>query len=118
MNSQQLQQLLKTAIDAAAAAAVCITHYFGSQELGVRTKGDGSPVTRADQEAEAIIRGHLLDKACIALDILGEEQGLTGAGTQWRWTVDPIDGTRSFVHGIPLFGTMIGVQNTRDGAAL
>ena len=52
------------------------------------------------------------------IDILGEEEGLSGTGTRWRWTVDPIDGTRSFVRGIPLCGSMIGLEDTEDGRAL
>ena len=119
MTDAQLKQLLQTAVDAALAASVCIKKYFGSLELGVQQKRDGSPVTLADQEAEAVIRTHLLSKAAIGpLDILGEEEGLTGQGTRWRWTVDPIDGTRSFIHGIPLFGTMIGLQDMNDQRAL
>lgn len=116
MTDEQLQQLLQTAVDAALAASVCIMKYFGGQQLGVQQKRDGSPVTLADQEAETTIRAHLLSRASIGpLDILGEEQGLSGQGTRWRWTVDPIDGTRSFIHGIPLFGTMIALQDTQDG---
>lgn len=115
MTEEQLKQLLQTAVDAALAASVCIRKYFGSRHLGVQEKRDGSPVTLADQEVEAVIRTHLLSKAAIGpLDILGEEQGLIGQGTPWRWTVDPIDGTRSFIHGIPLFGTMIGLQEMQD----
>jgi len=115
MTDEQLKQLLQTAVDAALAASVCIKKYFGSLELGVQQKRDGSPVTLADQEAEAVIRTHLLSNAAIGpLDILGEEQGLTGQGTRWRWTVDPIDGTRSFIHGIPLFGTMLALQDMND----
>ena len=115
MTDEQLKQLLQTAVDAALAAAVGIRRYFGSQALGVQQKRDGSPVTLADQEAEAVIRAHLLSKAPTGpLDILGEEQGFTGQGTRWRWTVDPIDGTRSFIHGIPLCGTMIALQDMQD----
>lgn len=119
MTDEQLTQLLQTAVDAALAASVCIRKYFGSQHLGVQEKRDGSPVTLADQEAEAVIRYHLSSKAAIGpLDILGEEEGLTGQGTRWRWTVDPIDGTRSFIHGIPLFGTLIALQDMQDGLPL
>lgn len=115
MTDDQLKQLLQTAVDAALAASVCIKKYFAGQQLGVEHKPDGSPVTLADQEAEELIRTHLLSKSCLGpLDILGEEQGLTGQGTHWRWTVDPIDGTRSFIHGIPLFGTMIALQDMQD----
>lgn len=115
MTTEQLRQLLQTAVDAALAASVCIRKYFGSQRLGVRQKRDGSPVTLADQEAETTIRAHLLSEASTGpLDILGEEQGFMGQGTRWRWTVDPIDGTRSFIHGIPLFGTTIALQDMQD----
>ncbi len=115
MTDDQLQQLLQTAVDAALAASVCIRKYFGGPALGVRKKRDGSPVTLADQEAETVIRAHLLSSASTSpLDILGEEQGFTGQGTRWRWTIDPIDGTRSFIHGIPLFGTMIALQDMQD----
>jgi len=115
----ELKQLLQTAVDAALAASTCILRYFGGQQLGVQQKRDGSPVTLADQEAEAIIRSHLLSRAPTGpLDILGEEQGLSGTGTRWRWTVDPIDGTRSFIRGIPLFGTMIALQDMEDGRAV
>lgn len=115
--TQALQPLLQTAIDAALAGAVCIRKYYRSEDFGLRAKQDGSPVTLADQEAEAVIRRHLL-AAAEPFDILGEEEGLSGTGTRYRWTVDPIDGTRSFVRGIPLFGSMIGLQDTQDGRAV
>jgi len=110
LTQEQSQQLLETAIGAAKAAAIPIKRYFNNQEFHTQFKNDGSPVTQADQEAEAIIRSHLLSHSEIGpLDILGEEQGLQGQGTTLRWTVDPIDGTRSFIHGIPLFGTIIAL---------
>ena len=111
----QLTQLLQTAVEAAQVAAVPIRAYFEKQDLRVREKSDGSPVTQADQEGEALIRTHLLSNAAIGpLDILGEEEGLQGTGTRWQWVVDPIDGTRSFIHGIPLFGTIIALVDTRE----
>jgi histidinol phosphatase-like enzyme (inositol monophosphatase family) len=115
LTTGQLEGLLKTAVNAAQAAAVPIQAYFGAQHLVVQHKGDGSPVTLADQEAEALIRAQLLSNAVLGpLDILGEEQGLQGTGTRWRWIVDPIDGTRSFIHGIPLFGTIISLLDTEE----
>ena len=115
LTDNQLTQLLQTAVDAAKAASVPIQAYFGDQTLDIQKKSDGSPVTRADQEAEDIIRTHLLTKAGLGpLDILGEEKGLQGTGTRWRWIVDPIDGTRSFIHGIPLFGTIIALLDTQE----
>ena len=115
LTDNQLSQLLQVAVDAAKAASVPIQAYFGGHALDIQKKGDGSPVTQADQEAEDIIRTHLLTKAGLGpLDILGEEEGLQGTGTRWRWVVDPIDGTRSFIHGIPLFGTLIALLDTQE----
>jgi len=115
LTKNQLIQLLQTAVDAAHVAAVPIRAYFERQDLRIREKSDGSPVTQADQEGEALIRVHLLSNAKIGpLDILGEEEGLQGTGTRWQWIVDPIDGTRSFIHGIPLFGTIIALLDTQE----
>ena len=111
----QLARLKQTAIEAAQSAGVILRAYFTRQDFSVREKSDGSPVTQADKEGEALIRSHLLSNAELGpLDILGEEEGLQGKGTRWRWTVDPIDGTRSFIHGIPLFGTIIALEDTKD----
>jgi myo-inositol-1(or 4)-monophosphatase len=119
MDADSLNSLLATAVDAAASAGAIVREYFGSDRLGLERKADGSPVTKADREAEAEIRARL----CAAteagpIDILGEEEGFTGTGTRCRWTIDPIDGTRAFVRGIPLFGSMIGLEDTADGRAL
>ena len=115
LTTDQLERLRETAVRAAQAAAVPIQAYFGGQHLNVQHKRDGSPVTLADKEAEAMIRSQLLSESVIGpLDILGEEEGLQGTGTRWRWTVDPLDGTRSFIHGIPLFGTIIALLDTQN----
>ncbi|HKX99264.1 MAG TPA: inositol monophosphatase family protein, partial [Steroidobacteraceae bacterium] len=119
MPERQLKILLDAAIAAAEAAAPVIRGYFGSRQQGLERKADGSPVTRADREAEAIIRQKLaLSDSGESIDILGEEEGFSGTGTRWRWTIDPIDGTRAFVRGIPLFGSMIGLEDTTSGQAL
>jgi myo-inositol-1(or 4)-monophosphatase len=119
MTVDQQGQLLQVALDAAFAAAVPIRKYFGSADFGLRAKQDGSPVTLADQEAEAVIRRHLQSATAGGpFDILGEEEGLCGTGTRYRWTVDPIDGTRSFVRGIPLFGSMIALEDMQDERAV
>jgi myo-inositol-1(or 4)-monophosphatase len=118
MDEEQLKPLLATAVQAALAAAVPIRRYFGAPEMGLEAKRDGSPVTLADREAECVIRMQLATAPGMPLDILGEEEGLSGTGTRWRWTVDPIDGTRSFVRGIPRCGSMIGLEDTADGRAL
>jgi histidinol-phosphatase len=119
MTERQLKELLQAAVEAAEAAAPVIRGYFGSRRMGLERKADGSPVTKADREAEAVIRARLAAATGAgAIDILGEEEGFTGTGTRWRWTIDPIDGTRAFVRGIPLFGSMIGLEDTAEGRAL
>jgi len=85
--------------------------YFG-KSIDVERKADESPVTIADREAERRIREgiaeHFPDDA-----IHGEEFGSTGGTSGRRWIIDPIDGTKSFIRGVPLYGTMIGVE--QDG---
>ncbi|MEI7575442.1 MAG: inositol monophosphatase family protein [Armatimonadota bacterium] len=76
--------------------------------VGWELKGDSSPVTIADQEAEQILRD-ALGLLFPGEAILGEEQGLTGSGTT-RWIIDPIDGTKSFVSGVPLYATLLAYE--------
>ncbi len=118
MDTKDLQTLLAVALGAVQAAAEPIRRYYRADDIGLVSKTDGSPVTRADKEAEAVIRTRLAAAPGAPLDILGEEEGLSGGGSRFRWVVDPIDGTRSFVRGMPLFGTMIGLEDTSDGSSL
>ncbi len=116
---QDLAGLLERAKKAATAPVETILTYFRKPNLLIQSKEDGSPVTRADQEAEEMIRDVLAkDPSLGKIDILGEEHGLYGSGTSLRWTVDPIDGTRSFVQGIPLFGTIVALEDTINHQAL
>ena len=118
-NKQILSELLEGAIKAAIAPSGKILEHFGASTLSVQSKQDGSPVTPADQEAEEIVREVLVSETSIGrIDILGEERGFHGSGTPLRWTIDPIDGTRSFVQGIPLFGTIVALQDTINNRAL
>jgi myo-inositol-1(or 4)-monophosphatase len=71
-------------------------------------KADASPVTRADREAEAVMR-RMIHAAHPDHGLIGEETGETGAGAQWVWVIDPIDGTRAFITGRPSFGTLIAL---------
>lgn len=87
------------------AGEVALAHY--RETLVVETKADGSPVTRADREAEAAARAWIGSRFP-ADAILGEEFGNSAGGTR-RWIIDPIDGTKSFVRGVPLWGTLIAV---------
>ena len=81
---------------------------FKALDLAVETKPDLTPVTDADRDVEAGIR-RTLAKARTRDAILGEEEGATGSGDR-RWIVDPIDGTKSFVRGVPVWATLIGLE--------
>jgi histidinol phosphatase-like enzyme (inositol monophosphatase family) len=86
------------------AANVALSHFRNSPDI--ETKVDQSPVTIADKETETIIRNGLAE-AFPSDTIFGEEFGQSGDSTD-MWIVDPIDGTRSFITGLPLFGMLLG----------
>ena len=100
---------LAAALAAVPEASHSILQRFCDPSLAVELKDDRSPVTEADRAAEAILRERLL--AAFPHDsFLGEESG-TAAGTSgYEWIVDPIDGTKSFIRGVPLFATLIGCR--------
>ncbi|HSJ15717.1 MAG TPA: inositol monophosphatase family protein [Longimicrobiales bacterium] len=77
------------------------------------TKPDDSPVTEADRDAERLIRD-LIGRRFPHDGILGEETGETRPGADRRWIVDPIDGTRSYVRGVPLYGVMLALEEEGD----
>jgi histidinol phosphatase-like enzyme (inositol monophosphatase family) len=110
--ADELGALLDFAHQIAWRAGKITLRYFQG-DLAVDHKADESPVTVADRESEAFLRAAISarypDHA-----ILGEEEGLTGgAGASHRWILDPIDGTKSFVRGVPLYGVMVAL--VREG---
>ncbi|MFC0410046.1 inositol monophosphatase family protein [Roseomonas elaeocarpi] len=98
---------LAAAESAADLAGRVIRPLFRSALL-VEAKGDASPVTKADRDAEWAIREHLLTHFP-EHGVIGEEHGSLRPEAEWVWVLDPIDGTRAFVTGRPLFGTLIGL---------
>src|SRR5918994_6330928 len=80
---------------------------FKALDLHVETKPDLTPVTDADKAAEEAIRGQL-SRSRPRDAVLGEEFGSTGHGSR-RWVVDPIDGTKNFVRGVPVWATLIAL---------
>jgi len=97
------------AIDAAAKAAQLALRYFDI-DVAVEWKLDDSPVSVADREGEQLLRNKLLG-AFPNDGFLGEEFGDKPGSSGFRWIVDPIDGTRSFVRGIPVWGTLVGLEH-------
>ena len=89
-------------------AAFVLSHFL-SQNFTVSSKLDGSEVTSVDIEAELMAR-RVLHRTFPDDGFLGEEQGEVKGTSGFRWVVDPIDGTASFTRGVPLFGTLIGLE--------
>jgi histidinol-phosphatase len=87
---------------------------FKALDLKVETKPDLTPVTEADKAAEELIRGQL-SRARPRDAVLGEEFGDTGGGSARRWIVDPIDGTKNYVRGVPVWATLIALAVRGEG---
>jgi len=109
MNDADLKARLELAVDAARRAGELTLQYFNRPDLLVERKRDGTPVTVADRQAEEYLRNRIA--AAFPDDaVLGEEMPERPGTSPFRWIVDPIDGTKSFVHGVPLYGTLVGVE--------
>ena len=103
-----LDSLLEFAVDLAwRAGRVTLAHF--QTGVAVERKADGTPVTVADREAERLIRERI-EARFPAHGIIGEEFGATRGQAARRWILDPIDGTRSFLRGVPLYGVMIALE--------
>ena len=100
---------LQLALELADAADAITMQHYQSTTLAVRTKIDMTPVSEADEAVERMVR----EKLAVARPddgITGEEFGTTG-DTKRRWIVDPIDGTKNYVRGIPVFATLIALED-------
>ena len=89
-------------------AGALLMHYF-HQHLKIEYKGDADLVTAADRASEKLIRERILSQ-WPGHDVLGEEQGLSDQGSDYRWYVDPLDGTTNFAHGYPVFCVSLGLE--------
>lgn len=105
----ELPSRLDFAVDASAQAAEFIMCHYRSPDLAVERKRDSSPVTAADRGAEELLR-KLITIQYPDDGILGEEFEEKSGTNGWRWILDPVDGTKSFIHGVPLFGTLVGLE--------
>jgi myo-inositol-1(or 4)-monophosphatase len=90
-------------------AGALILKYF-HQGLKIEYKGDADLVTAADRASEALIRERIA-KQFPSHDVLGEEQGLNDRGSEYRWYVDPLDGTTNFAHGYPVFAVSMALEH-------
>jgi histidinol-phosphatase len=107
-----LADRLGIALTLAASAGELIMSHFTHARCEAESKTDGSPVTIADRAAETCIRDGI--RGAFPDDALRGEEHADECGTSdYTWIIDPIDGTVSFMHGVPVFGTLIGIE--RDG---
>lgn len=105
--NENLESLAAAAEEVARIAGDRALSYFRSA-LAIEAKADGSPVTIADRQAERDAR-EWIQQRFPADGILGEEFGATRPDARRRWVLDPIDGTKTFVRGVPLWGTLVAV---------
>lgn len=110
----RLAPRLELARQIAVSAGQVTLDYFRRANLQVERKADDSPVTVADREAEQHLR-KAIEEAFPDDAILGEELGETSGDSGYRWVLDPIDGTKSFIHGVPLYTTLVAVEREERG---
>jgi myo-inositol-1(or 4)-monophosphatase len=101
--------------DIAREAGALLMEYF-RQHVKVEYKGDADLVTVADRASEILIRERIKAR-WPAHDVLGEEQGLVDTGSDYRWYVDPLDGTTNFAHGFPVFCVSMALQHKGEMVA-
>lgn len=99
----------KWAIEIIREAGKITLDYFGKPDIGLERKSDDSPVTVADREAESLLRTRIREKFPEDA-VLGEEFGAIEGNSGFRWILDPIDGTKTFITGVPLYSTLIGIE--------
>ena len=99
---------LAFAIEIAEAAGAGTLEWFQNATLAVEHKGDGSPVTAADLAAETLVRARIAESRP-GDGVIGEEHADTESTTGRSWVVDPIDGTKAFTKGVPLYSTLIAL---------
>ncbi len=112
MSPLSLDELLDLALSAAREAGEVTLRYF-QKNPAVEIKADLSPVTIADRESERVLRQRI-EQRFPDHGILGEEFGAVRESATYRWMLDPIDGTASFIQGIPLYGVMVGLEHAGE----
>ena len=108
-------ELLKIALKTAELAEENILKYY-QNDVGVEWKADKTPVTIADKGTEELAR-EFWAKETPGFGVIGEEFGIESPDAEYQWVIDPIDGTKSFIHGVPLFGTLIALYHKNEPIA-
>jgi histidinol-phosphatase len=108
--AERFQRELHFATDLAADAGALVLKVFESGGLQTSLKEDASPVTVADIQAESLIRERIR-KEFPEDGIVGEEKGEEPGSSGRRWIIDPIDGTKSFIQGVPLYAVLIALES-------
>jgi histidinol phosphatase-like enzyme (inositol monophosphatase family) len=109
----EIAERLQFAVEIAREAGDGTLRYFRRSDLAVERKADHSPVTIADRSAEELLRQRIGDRFP-ADAIIGEELGEQTGESGFQWILDPIDGTKSFIHGVPLYTTLIAVLHNEE----
>ncbi|HLM58892.1 MAG TPA: histidinol-phosphatase [Pyrinomonadaceae bacterium] len=115
MMGSELQELLDFGVGLAREAGEITLRYF-KKKFETRLKGKDNFVTQADLEAEEFVRRRI-EERFPGDSIVGEEWGEREGTTNRRWIIDPIDGTYSFVHGVPFYGVLLGLEIDGEPAA-
>jgi histidinol phosphatase-like enzyme (inositol monophosphatase family) len=113
MIESEITSRLGFAVEIAREAGQFTLQHYRKPGLAVERKGDGSPVTIADQGAEKLLRQRIGERFP-ADAIVGEEFGETPGTSGFQWILDPIDGTKSFVSGVPLYTTLVAVLRNQE----
>ena len=108
-SSQRRDNFLPAMSAIAREAGALLMHYF-QKHIKIEYKGDADLVTAADRASEALIRERI-QQQFPGHDVLGEEQGLNDQGSDYRWYVDPLDGTTNFAHGYPVFCVSLALEH-------
>lgn len=110
MKADEIERFILQLCDAADECT--LPHFRNGTAIDNKLAGGFDPVTAADRDAEAAIR-QLIRRHYPDHGIEGEEEASVNPGAQWRWVIDPVDGTRAFICGLPTWGTLIGLY--KDG---
>ena len=108
-NQNQSYEYLPKLAPIAREAGALLMEYF-DKHIKIEYKGDADLVTAADRKSETLIRERIR-QTWPGHDVLGEEEGLRDTGSEFRWYVDPLDGTTNFAHGFPVFCVSMALQH-------